>query len=85
MLIPDPIVSCGSPANRSKFSSFSSINERPRVHGKFLYRGNAKLWIRGVTYGTFRPNLDGDQFPPVPIVQKDFSQISAPGFNAIRT
>jgi hypothetical protein len=28
---------------------------RPKVQGKFLFVGDEKLWIRGVTYGTFRP------------------------------
>src|SRR5437870_3956189 len=28
---------------------------RPEVRGKFLYVGGEKLWIRGVTYGTFKP------------------------------
>jgi len=27
------------------------------VRGKFIYCGGEKLFIRGVTYGTFRPTL----------------------------
>src|SRR3954453_23132142 len=28
---------------------------RPHVGGKFIYRGDEKLYLRGVTYGTFGP------------------------------
>ena len=27
--------------------------DRPRTAGKFLFSGEEKLWVRGVTYGTF--------------------------------
>ena len=36
---------------------------RPTAHGKFLFAGDRKLYVRGVTYGTFRPNADGDEYP----------------------
>jgi len=32
---------------------------RPAVRGKFLWRGDRKLYLRGVTYGPFRPREDG--------------------------
>src|SRR5262249_6268062 len=35
---------------------------RARVHGKFLYVGHTKFWIRGVTYGTFRPDTTGSHY-----------------------
>ena len=35
---------------------------RPKVQGKFLFVGDEKLWIRGVTYGTFRPDADGNEY-----------------------
>ena len=35
---------------------------RPQVRGKFFYVGDEKLWIRGVTYGTFRPDESGNEF-----------------------
>ena len=58
---------------------------RPSAPGKFLYAGDQKLWVRGVTYGTFRPSADGALFPAPAIVRRDFAQITAAGFNAIRT
>jgi GT2 family glycosyltransferase len=57
---------------------------RPRVAGKFIYVGDEKLYIRGVTYGTFRPGPDGrEQFDPAQ-VERDFAQMRATGVNAVR-
>jgi O-antigen biosynthesis protein len=58
---------------------------RPGVGGKFLFVGNEKLWIRGVTYGTFRPGADGSELPAKSVVERDFIQIAANGLNTIRT
>jgi GT2 family glycosyltransferase len=58
---------------------------RPRVAGKFLELDNQKLWIRGVTYGTFRPNEDGSQYGKLDTVRHDFESMVAHGFNALRT
>ena len=55
------------------------------TRGKFLYVGEEKLYVKGVTYGTFRPDGSGKQFPTPEQVHKDFSQITAAGLNAIRT
>jgi O-antigen biosynthesis protein len=58
---------------------------RPRVQGKFLYVGDSKLYVRGVTYGTFRPDETGQEFHDLEKVERDLAQITANGFNAIRT
>jgi len=60
-------------------------SQRPRVQGKFLYLGGEKLWVRGVTYGTFRPQSDGSQYPNPEVVERDFTRIAGNGLNAIRT
>ena len=58
---------------------------RPRVAGKFIYKGDEKLYVRGVTYGTFRPGPDDrEQHDPLQVA-RDFSQMHAAGINAIRT
>ena len=36
---------------------------RARVSGKFIFLGNDKFYVRGVTYGTFRPGTDGGHYP----------------------
>ncbi len=57
---------------------------RPRVRGKFLFSGNKKLYVSGVTYGTFRPDENGEEYD-LNRVERDFAQIAANGFNAVRT
>jgi hypothetical protein len=58
---------------------------RPSVRGKFIYAGEAKLYIRGVTYGTFRPREDGLEYPEAEVVERDFAQMADSGLNALRT
>src|SRR5712692_3595055 len=59
--------------------------KRPCVQGKFLQVDGGRFFIRGVTYGTFRPCRDGSQFPSATIVERDFAAMAAAGFNAVRT
>jgi O-antigen biosynthesis protein len=58
--------------------------QRPRVAGKFLYAGDDKLWIKGVTYGTFRPDSAGLDYPRPEMVHSDFAAMAAGGINAVR-
>jgi GT2 family glycosyltransferase len=58
---------------------------RPEVRGKFLFVDGEKYWVRGVTYGTFRPDEQGEQFPPREQVRRDFAAMAANGINTIRT
>jgi GT2 family glycosyltransferase len=63
----------------------AAVRPRPRVEGKFLFIGAEKLWIKGVTYGTFRPDASGQQFPDRSQVAQDFQHMARHGFNALRT
>jgi GT2 family glycosyltransferase len=58
---------------------------RPEVRGKFLYADGEKYWVKGATYGTFRPDADGEPFPPRATVLKDFAAMAAHGINTVRT
>jgi O-antigen biosynthesis protein len=58
---------------------------RPCASGKFLFVGGEKLYVRGATYGTFRPNRDGELYPSQSIVERDFAMMAEHGFNALRT
>ncbi len=60
-------------------------DHRPRVAGKFLMAGNEKLYVRGVTYGTFAPGASGSDYPAPQVVASDFAAMSATGINALRT
>src|SRR5437867_11803006 len=57
---------------------------RAEVRGKFLYTGAAKFYVHGVTYGTFRPNEHGDEYPDLEGIGQDFGQMPAAGTNAVR-
>src|SRR5688572_15268738 len=56
---------------------------RVRAAGKFLYVGDDKFLVRGVTYGPFRPDQDGNEFEPA-TVEADFARIAGERFNAVR-
>lgn len=58
---------------------------RITVRGKFLFDGNEKFYIQGVTYGTFAPDENGLQFPPPEVVENDFSMMASRGINCVRT
>src|SRR6266550_4604053 len=42
--------------------SSSGTVTRVRVGGKFLFLGNDKFWVRGVTYGAFKPDPNGQEY-----------------------
>jgi GT2 family glycosyltransferase len=58
---------------------------RPRVAGKFIFIENEKFWVRGVTYGTFRPGPDGREAFDPETVERDFTLMAANGLNAVRS
>jgi GT2 family glycosyltransferase len=61
-----------------------AVRSRPRVAGKFLELDGEKFWVRGVTYGTFRPNSEGMLLPEPDVVARDFAQMAVHGINAVR-
>ena len=58
---------------------------RPRLMGKFLFSGEEKLYLRGVTYGPFHPDERGCQYGDPESVEHDFACMASLGINAIRT
>src|SRR5436190_277764 len=56
----------------------------PRARGKFFYVEGRKLYLRGVTYGTFRPDAEGNQYGPPDRVEQDFRHMTRSGINAVR-
>ena len=57
---------------------------RPCVRGKFLFVGDEKLYVRGVTYGAFTPDAAGSEYHDLATVERDFAQMAANGINAVR-
>lgn len=60
--------------------------EGPRLEGsgKFFFLGQEKFYIRGVTYGTFAPDANGEAFGSDEILHRDFGRMSATGINTVR-
>src|SRR5437667_249445 len=58
--------------------------ERPVVKGKFLHVGEEKFWVRGVSYGTFLVDDEGNEQLAPEVVERDFSRIAENGFNVVR-
>lgn len=59
-----------------------------RVGGKFLFAGDTKLYLRGVTYGTFRSGADadvlGNDYPTDATLGLDFALMQQHGVNTVR-
>ena len=62
----------------------ASSATRPVVRGKFLFVGDTKYWVKGVTYGTFGPDADGHPFPGPAQAERDFAQMAQAGINTVR-
>ena len=70
--------------NVLQLDSNTAQSRRIRVEGKFLFAGNEKFHIKGVTYGTFRPDEQGREFNNPAKVENDFRRMAANGINAVR-
>ena len=68
----------------SALSSSNGKIQRPNVGGKFLFIGDEKFWVRGVTYGAFRPGPNGEEYYDHFVLERDFSLMAANGINAVR-
>lgn len=65
-----------------------AINREEQIanpRGKFLFAGDSKLFLRGATYGPFRPNESACEYHTPAQVQRDFSAMAASGINSVRT
>ena len=74
-----------SSAPRIEIPRLTPVTNRATAKGKFVFEGDRKLYLRGVTYGPFRPNGNGCEYGSREAVVRDFGQIVANGFNAVRT
>jgi len=57
---------------------------RPQARGKFISAGDAKFYVRGVTYGAFRPDASGREYREVDVIERDFALMAANGINTVR-
>src|SRR5574340_383631 len=57
---------------------------RVRTSGKFLYAGSEKFWVKGVTYGAFRPDDAKREYPDEAKIARDFAMMADSGINTVR-
>src|SRR5438309_10154426 len=58
--------------------------ERVTVDGKFFRVGARKFHVKGITYGPFAPNAEGERFGSPEQTARDFQQIKELGANVLR-
>ena len=56
---------------------FTDADARPNVIGKFLFVGDEKFWVRGVTYGTFSPDEAGEVHVKSPSAREQRAMLAA--------
>jgi len=57
---------------------------RPCVRAKFIFVGDTKFFIKGVTYGSFRPDDTGNEFHDRGKISHDFEMMARNGINTVR-
>jgi GT2 family glycosyltransferase len=62
----------------------SASSRRVQVDGKFFRAGDDKFWVKGVTYGPFRPQENGVSLPDQHQIEADMRQIIGLGANVVR-
>lgn len=68
-----------------RIGAMSAPLVNPSARGKFLFAGEAKLYLRGATYGTFALDAGGSELYDRATVERDFATMRASGLNAART
>src|SRR5438477_7459107 len=86
---PTPSLALGASTAEPRLASGRQRLVRPatnrvRRDGKFFRVGDEKFYVKGVTYGPFEPNVDGDPFPSREQVRRDFAQVIELGANCVR-
>ena len=61
-----------------------TAQSRPVVDGKFFRIGKEKFHVKGVTYGPFAPNADGELFATREQTARDFALVRSLGANVLR-
>jgi hypothetical protein len=60
------------------------MTESVVIDGKHFVLGDRPFRVRGVTYGSFLPRLDGELFPDRVRVKEDFRMMAEAGLNTVR-
>jgi hypothetical protein len=74
-----------SAAPPSAHTTTANLAARVVTAGKFLQlAGGAPFFMRGVSYGPFKPNSRGEPFPEDDRLASDLRHIASIGFNTVR-
>src|SRR5947199_46829 len=74
---------CSSPISRSPTSILRDAAIRDVLRNSF-FEGNRKFFVKGVTYGPFKPDASGDYLGTREQAARDLAQIRESGFNIVR-
>lgn len=61
-----------------------TVSSRPQARGKFLFIDDENFWVKGVTYGTFAPDENGQNYPAPDVVDAEFAAMAESGINTVR-
>src|SRR5437868_14674806 len=75
-----PMAQVITPEIRRASTSISAPGlPRPLVGGKFIFVGDEKFYVLGVTYGAFRPDVLRQDDPAPDLTERGFSHVAAHG------
>ena len=80
-----PIQGNGFPIRSGDSEQMISRSRRIYTDGKHLFRNGKSFRVKGTTYGSFVPRLDGQCYPESSEIKKDLAEIAAAGLNVVRT
>ena len=63
-----------------------TTNALPRIRAvaKFFFEGDRKFFVKGVTYGPFKPDAEGNYLGTPEQVDADLALMREAGFNVVR-
>src|SRR6266404_4014813 len=73
---------CGPAAAPLDMTQTATSRIRPRA--KFFFEGEKKFFVKGVTYGPFKPDADGNYLGPPQQIEADVALMRRAGLNIIR-
>jgi GT2 family glycosyltransferase len=57
---------------------------RPHTIGKFIHAGTERFYVKGVSYGAFKPDAAKREYWDSAQIERDFSLMAAQGINTVR-
>jgi glycosyltransferase involved in cell wall biosynthesis len=82
--IPPPALAEPRQSKTGRSRRVEPVTNRVRRDGKFFRLGSEKFYVKGVTYGPFKPGPDGEPLPDPKQVRADFEQMRDLGVNCAR-